>query len=103
VNKKQPLREQGEKRCSSCKQVKPLDDFPKCGISSTGLQMYRPKCRACTYEHTAKKSRCALCPKLGYCRSIMKEMVPLYCDAHPEFIPPGPADWVMVWFRVIGD
>ena len=97
------LRKQGVKECAGCKQVKPLSDFPKCGVSSSGMQMYRNKCRECSYNHTASNSRCTRCPRLDYCRSILNVMVPLYCDAHPEFIPPGPAHWEMNWSRVLGD
>jgi hypothetical protein len=35
------------KFCGSCKQVKPITDFPRNGISQAGTPVYRPTCRGC--------------------------------------------------------
>lgn len=61
------------KICTMCHQEKPLDEFPKQGVTATGKQRYRGNCKVCHNNnmkeryHTAKqftetfKDQCVKC------------------------------------------
>ena len=42
------------KRCTICKEMKPLDFFHKSGFRPSGNQKFRPNCRTCSSKKTAQ-------------------------------------------------
>ena len=46
-NSKKAIREDTEKQCNICNEIKPLSEFYSNGYSTTGKVKYKPACRTC--------------------------------------------------------
>ena len=83
------LRRYGLRRCRDCGKVKQLEtEFHKGGVSTTGLQQYRPSCiECCAKSKKQNNSPCWTCDDLEECKALLNVLVDVGDHYEPAPLP----------------